>query len=101
MSYDYGLPLMTLIPPPQFDYNMLKSGWKLVENKEWFKNGQANLQLLDIGVSNKTFLNGGELFKKLRQMKMRAGQDIAEYLLKHQTDIPKEWAPELTMTQIK
>ena len=74
-----------------FTHDMTKKGWRLVDDFSYPKDiSVANLELIPF--SNRSeVLSGAKMREEAKRMNANLGQYHAEFLLKHQREIPKEW----------
>jgi hypothetical protein len=75
-----------------FAYDKAKDGWTLeadTPEAELFEPNQ--LELVSFLRERESWVSGEELMRRAVELKANLGQRQAEYLLKHQEQIPKEW----------
>lgn len=77
-------------PAKFFVYDKTKDGWKLVSDLK-YEAGEMELELVEILKSGETSIRGDEMAKRAIELDANSGQKHAEFILKHQDLIPKEW----------
>lgn len=89
------LPTLTLmLAPTEFNRDMTKDGWTLVEDvKNDIPNGVSilNLELVSFLNEGESSVNGEEMKKRSINLNVHHGQKLAELFLRNQSQIPKEW----------
>src|SRR3989344_4584206 len=77
---------------PAFTYDKTKDGWKLVENvTEAMEFKIKDLELVSFLRGGESYINGEEMVRRAKELKINFGQQQAEYLLANQDQIPKEF----------
>ncbi len=72
--------------------DMRKEGWTLTEKVSRKIASITDLKLVPILKKGETSINGEEMVRRARkELNANLGQEDAEWLLEHQSEIPKEW----------
>ena len=64
------------------------NGWQLLSNKT---PPITKFEIVEVLRKGENAISGEELLKRAKQGHLDLGQNIAEYLLEHRDEIPKEW----------
>ncbi|KPJ73057.1 hypothetical protein AMJ48_02330 [Parcubacteria bacterium DG_74_1] len=75
-----------------FRHDNRKNGWKLIEDASEMIPLPVNQLALNFFLSGEEdCISGEEVIKCAKEMQVNFGQRQAEYLLKHQEEIPEDW----------
>jgi hypothetical protein len=89
---EVGRAVQNLIDRGRFIYDKRKDGWELVEDVDFSPIDISKLELIPFLKAGENYINGEEMVRRAStEFKINLGQRHAEYLLKHQDEIPKEF----------
>ncbi len=74
-----------------FQFDKTKDGWTLLEDVEPRISSVSNLKLLSFLKRGESYVDGEVMKKRAEEEKANFGQKDAEWLLAHQSEIPKEF----------
>jgi hypothetical protein len=77
---------------PTFKYDKRENGWTLLEDIEFSPIKPTELEFVSFQKPGESYINGEEMVRRARtELRANLGQRHAEYLLKHQQEIPVEF----------
>ncbi len=77
-----------------FKYDKRKNGWKLLEHVPRGLTSVSDLELVPFLKSGESSIRGEELVRRSRlELNTNYGQEDAEWLLEHESEIPAEFRP--------
>src|SRR3972149_8082029 len=77
----------SIMPPLKYDKTK-SDGWKLLSN---ITSPITKFELVSVLREEENSVPGGEFLKRAKKDNLDLGQNVAEYLVEHQDEIPQEW----------
>ena len=74
-----------------FTRDMTQDGWTLVEDVPRTEFSIPNLKPISFLKQGETYTSGEEMRSRAKNLDTNLGQHDAEYILEHESEIPKEW----------